>query len=76
LTGGTESSELAQLHRVFNALKGDIECFHGIHIQPVMQWVLHVLPHTAWRSLDFAPAMKNMLEYASSSQTGFTTELC
>jgi hypothetical protein len=78
MAGGTESSQLAQLHSVFNALRGDPECFRSIRTQPMMQWVLHVLPQTIrivrFRFAEFAH-LKGMLDYVSTSQTGFVNQI-
>ncbi|KAJ7244214.1 hypothetical protein C8J57DRAFT_1242927 [Mycena rebaudengoi] len=74
LTGaeGTQSLHLAQLHTVFKALKGGTGCLQTVRTQPDMLWVLHVLPHTAWKSADFASCLKSMLDYATTSWAGLT----
>ncbi|KAJ7244290.1 hypothetical protein C8J57DRAFT_1681116 [Mycena rebaudengoi] len=74
---GAKSSQLAQLHTVFNSLKGDSKCLHGVHTQPVMEWVLHVLPQTIeilrFRFAKF-PHLKDMVNGASTSQAGLTKQ--
>jgi hypothetical protein len=71
---GTESLQLAQLHTVFNALKGNTKFLHSVRTQSVMHWALHVLPHTEQGLRHFVSDLNTMLEYASSSQTAFTKQ--
>jgi hypothetical protein len=71
---GTETLQLAQLHTIFNALKGDPRCLQTVRTQSDMLWVLHVLPHTANKFTPFASDLNIMLEYATAPKTGFTKQ--
>jgi hypothetical protein len=71
---GTESLQSAQLHTVFNTLKGNPECLQTVRTQSDMLWGLHVLPHTARGSTYLASDLNIMLDYVTASEIGLTKQ--